>query len=69
MIIFISTLLICTTVNGMLVKDWGTGTQIKRLIYSTRDLFEDSFTFFTAGQNGVYPIPDLIRNYTQVIYK
>lgn len=50
----------------MLVKDWGTGTQIKRLIYSTRDLFEESFNFFTAGQKGVFPIPDMMRNYSEV---
>lgn len=52
--------------HGMLVKDWGTGSQMNRLIYSTRDLFQKSFDFLTAGQGGVFPVADLRKNYTQV---
>jgi hypothetical protein len=68
--VILNTLILLSTalgISGVLVKDWGTGSQINRLAYTTYDVFSQAFDAMTAGQHDFYPIEDIRRSYPQVL--
>ena len=56
-------------VFAILVKNWGTGSQINRLAYTTYDVFNQAFGLMTAAQTDFYPIEVFNLSYPQVTIK
>lgn len=54
-------------VYPILLKDWGTDSHINRLAYATYDVFSEAFQQITASLEGLYPVPDLIKTFSQVM--